>query len=148
MTRSSSTSRRWVLPAAVVVLWLFVGGPLGSFAGRLAGGPEERQRGLLAQERRVDPRAERLLGFTGQESPATVVSSSARRADRAGQETIAGYVGELREVDHVDAGRDRAAVVLLGPDRGPARRAGRASDGTRSRGVTDIRDVSRTRPPA
>ena len=34
--RSPGPGRRWVLPIVVVLLWLFVGGPLGSFAGRLS----------------------------------------------------------------------------------------------------------------
>ena len=36
MASRSTRSKRWILPAVVVLLWLFVGGPLGSFAGRLA----------------------------------------------------------------------------------------------------------------
>ena len=31
------SSRRWLLPALLVVLWLAIGGPLGSFQGKLAG---------------------------------------------------------------------------------------------------------------
>ena len=42
-------SRRWVLPLAVVLLWIFVGGPLGSFAGRLAEVQEHDNAAFLPQ---------------------------------------------------------------------------------------------------
>ena len=39
-TAAPGRSKRWVLPIVVVLLWLFVGGPLGSFAGRLVHGAD------------------------------------------------------------------------------------------------------------
>lgn len=34
--RGGTSRRRWVLPALLVLIWLAVGGPLGSFQGQLA----------------------------------------------------------------------------------------------------------------
>ncbi|HZJ04043.1 MAG TPA: MMPL family transporter [Nocardioidaceae bacterium] len=49
MARSSTPSRRWLLPAVVVLLWLVVGGPLGSFAGQLASVQENDNAAFLPE---------------------------------------------------------------------------------------------------
>ena len=39
--------RRWLLPAVLVLIWLAVGGPLGSFQGQLAGVAENDNAAFL-----------------------------------------------------------------------------------------------------
>src|SRR5687768_4433358 len=67
-------SRRWILPLAVVLLWIFVGGPLGSFAGRLAEVQENDNAAFLPQTAESTQVLDAFLEFTGDEStPATAV---------------------------------------------------------------------------
>ncbi|MGI8653323.1 MAG: MMPL family transporter [Geodermatophilaceae bacterium] len=46
-TTSGARRRRWVLPAVLVLVWLAVGGPLGSFQGQLAGVAENDNAAFL-----------------------------------------------------------------------------------------------------
>jgi len=46
-TRTGARRRRWVLPALLVLVWLAVGGPLGSFQGQLAGVAENDNAAFL-----------------------------------------------------------------------------------------------------
>ncbi|MDQ3052442.1 MAG: efflux RND transporter permease subunit [Actinomycetota bacterium] len=47
VTVRATSRRRWVLPAVLVILWLAVGGPLGSFQGQLAGVAENDNASFL-----------------------------------------------------------------------------------------------------
>ena len=47
MRASGARRRRWVLPAVLVLVWLAVGGPLGSFQGQLAGVAENDNAAFL-----------------------------------------------------------------------------------------------------
>ncbi len=100
----SSRSRRWVLPLAVVLLWLFVGGPLGSFAGRLAEVQENDNAAFLPQNSESTQVLESFLAFTGEESlPATVVFEREDGLTESDRAAIASYADELASVRDVDA---------------------------------------------
>ena len=74
--RSGSSGRRraWLLPLVVVLLWLFVGGPLGSYAGRLSEVQKNDNASFLPTSAESTKVLDEFLGFTGRQSlPATVV---------------------------------------------------------------------------
>src|SRR5687768_3172514 len=74
MASTSSRSKRWILPTVVVLLWLFVGGPLGSFAGKLAQVQENDNAAFLPQSAESTVAMEEYEKFIGSESvPAIVV---------------------------------------------------------------------------
>src|SRR3954447_5341610 len=69
-----SPSRRWILPLVVVLLWLFVGGPLGSFAGRLAEVQKNDNASFLPKSAESTGVLNELQRFSGEQSlPTTVV---------------------------------------------------------------------------
>ena len=85
MASSSPRSKRWILPLVVVLLWLFVGGPLGSFAGRLAEVQENDNAAFLPQSAESTLVLDEFMEFTGDETlPATVVFERDGRPDPAG----------------------------------------------------------------
>ena len=113
MARTDQTGpgRRWVLPAVVVLLWLFVGGPLGSFAGRLAEVQKNDNASFLPQSAESTKVLDEFLKFTGQQSlPTTVVFEREDGLTAADKTAIAGYTRALAEVDHVDAQQVGAAT--------------------------------------
>lgn len=97
-------SRRWLLPLAVVLLWLFVGGPLGSFAGQLASIQENDNAAFLPESAESTLAAEEYAKFVGTDSIPTVIA-----LERSGgltpedQQAMTDLVAEIREVEHVDA---------------------------------------------
>jgi putative drug exporter of the RND superfamily len=98
-----SPSRRWILPLVVVLLWLFVGGPLGSFAGRLAEVQKNDNASFLPKSAESTGVLDEFLKFTGRESlPATVVFERPGGLTAADKRAIASYAGALRTVDNVD----------------------------------------------
>jgi RND superfamily putative drug exporter len=104
MARTGTRSRRWILPAVVVLLWLFVGGPLGSFAGKLAEVQKNDNASFLPQSAESTVVLDEFLRFTGRESlPATVVFERKSGLTAADQQAIASYGRQLREVKNVDA---------------------------------------------
>ena len=103
MARTTQTGpgRRWVLPAVVVLLWLFVGGPLGSFAGRLAEVQKNDNASFLPQSAESTKVLDEFLKFTGQQSlPTTVVFEREDGLTDADKAAIAGYTRSLAGVDH------------------------------------------------
>ena len=103
LPRHQRESRRWVLPLVVVLVWLFVGGPLGSFAGRLSEVQKNDNASFLPKATESTEVLDRLQRFTGpQPLPTTVVferSGGLRTSDRT---RIRAYVRQLAEVRHVD----------------------------------------------
>ena len=67
--------RRWIIPLALVLVWVFVAGPLGSFAGQLAQVQENDNAGFLPESAESTQVLELQEGFSGQEdiAPAIVV---------------------------------------------------------------------------
>ncbi|MGZ5418460.1 MAG: MMPL family transporter [Nocardioides sp.] len=101
---STPRSKRWILPLVVVLLWLFVGGPLGSFAGRLAEVQENDNASFLPQTAESTKVLNTFLEFTGAEStPATAVFERAGGLTEEDKAAIASYAEELGTVEYVDA---------------------------------------------
>ena len=149
--RSGSSGRRraWLLPLVVVLLWLFVGGPLGSYAGRLSEVQKNDNASFLPTSAESTKVLDEFLGFTGRQSlPATVVFQRPGGLTPADKRAIASFDGELRDVRHVDAqavgkpaySADGAAAQVVVPIA--------SSDGEQIQAaVADIRDVVAD-PPA
>jgi len=92
--RSSTRSRRWVLPALVVLLWLVVGGPLSSFAGQLASVQENDNAAFLPESAESTVAFDDFVEFTGAENlPAT---SSSRGKGASPTETVMPWPGTSR----------------------------------------------------
>ena len=129
---------RFVLPAAVVIVWLFVGGPLGSFTGRLAEVQSNDNASFLpsdAESTRVTE-SRRVSGADG--SP-----GDHHLGERRPERDAAGC--RLRPGGHRIAGRSRRAGQSADPVRG---RAGAASDRPpiriSAKGLIDVVEEIRT----
>ncbi len=98
--------RRWVLPLVVVIAWLAIGGPLGSFAGRLAEVQENDNAAFLPSAAESTEVMEAQAEFVGDEAvPAIVVWEDPAGLDDADLERIADQAAGLSGIDLVD--RDR-----------------------------------------
>ena len=119
--------RRWIFPVVVVLLWLFVGGPLGSFAGRLAEVQKNDNASFLPQSAESTGVLNEFLRFTGQESlPDDRRVRAPGRADRRGQAGHRRLRGRSsHRSTHVDARWDQGAGLLPRRDSRPGRRADR-----------------------
>ena len=94
--------RRWVWPLLIVLVWVFVGGPLGSFAGQLGSVQENDNAAFLPETAESTQVLETLTGFQEQETiPVTVVFERDGGLEDADQQTIAAYAEELGQVDDV-----------------------------------------------
>jgi len=92
------------MPAAVVLLWLFVGGPLGSFAAQLASVQENDNAAFLPKTAESTIALEEFAKFSGDESiPTTLVFERTEGLTNADTKTIEGYVEELKKLEHIDA---------------------------------------------
>jgi RND superfamily putative drug exporter len=101
---STSRSRRWILPVVVVLLWLLVGGPLGSFAGKLGQVQENDNAAFLPQSTESTQVLDEFVKFTGQESlPATLVFERDGGLTAQDKERIGDVVADVSRLDHVDA---------------------------------------------
>ncbi len=99
-----SRSRRWILPAVVLLLWLFVGAPLGSFAGKLASVQENDNAAFLPETAESTVAQEEYTKFIGSESvPAIAVFERDGGLTQADQAEIAGLIEEVKQVENVDA---------------------------------------------
>jgi putative drug exporter of the RND superfamily len=106
--RSPGAGRRWALPIVVVLLWLFVGGPLGSFAGRLSEVQQNDNAAFLPQSTESTRVLDGFLRFTGQESlPTIVVFERPAGLTAADRQVIDRYAGSLRQVENVDSAQVR-----------------------------------------
>jgi putative drug exporter of the RND superfamily len=148
-TDQTGPGRRWVLPAVVVLLWLFVGGPLGSFAGRLAEVQKNDNASFLPQSAESTKVLDEFLRFTGQQSlPTTVVFERKDGLTGADRTAIAGYTRSLADVDHVDGQQVGAATYSADGTAAQVVVPVVSSDGEEIQGaVADIRDVVKD-PPA
>ncbi len=100
----TARSRRWVLPAVVVLLWLVVGGPLGTFAGRLAEVQENDNASFLPQGTESTTVLDELVRFRGDQSlPATVVFERPGGLTDEDRSTIDNYAGRFADVPSVNA---------------------------------------------
>jgi RND superfamily putative drug exporter len=149
MASSALRSKRWIFPLIVVLLWLLVGGPLGSFAGRLSEVQKNDNASFLPQTAESTRVLNTFLEFTGEEStPATVVFERPGGLTEDDKAAIASYREELASVKYVDAAavgqpvysEDGTAAQVVVPVS--------ASDGDQIVGaVNDMRDVLADPPP-
>jgi RND superfamily putative drug exporter len=94
--------RRWVWPLLIVLVWVFVGGPLGSFAGQLGSVQENDNAAFLPESAESTQVLETLTGFQEQETiPVTVVFERDGGLEGSDQQAIAAYAEELGQVDDV-----------------------------------------------
>ncbi|WP_323791087.1 MMPL family transporter [Nocardioides sp.] len=99
---SKHRSRRWLLPLALVLVWLFVGGPLGSFAGQLGDVQENDNAAFLPGSAESTQVLETLTGFQEQETiPVTVVFERVGGLETSDAEAIASYAEQLGAVEDV-----------------------------------------------
>ncbi|MBA2388772.1 MAG: MMPL family transporter [Geodermatophilaceae bacterium] len=95
-------SRRWLLPAVLVIVWLAVGGPLGSFQGQLAGVQENDNAAFLPSEAESTQVIELQRKFTDEEVlPAIVVYERLDGLSQGDQAAVAEDVAEFAELDGV-----------------------------------------------
>ncbi len=142
-------SRRWILPVAVVLVWLFLGGPLGSFAGKLTEVQKNDNAAFLPASAESTEVLDQLVRFTGRESvPATVVFQRTGGLTASDKQAITAYQKQLMSVPGVDGGginaptysQDGEAAQIIVPIT--------AQGGEQlQKAVTDIRDVVKD-PPA
>ena len=108
---SPASRRRWILPLVVIVLWLFVGGPMGSFAGKLAEVQENDNAAYLPQSTESTEALNTLLEFQAEETfPTTIVFERAGGLTEADQAAIAAYAGDLAKVKDVIEGGVSAPI--------------------------------------
>ncbi len=95
-------SRRWLLPVVVVVLWLLLGGPLGSFAGQLTAVQENDNAGFLPRSAESTEVLDLVVRAVGQETlPVTVAVERETGLTRADRTAIAELRPALAEVEGV-----------------------------------------------
>ena len=97
--RSGRRSRRWLLPVAVLLLWVFVGGPLSSFAGQLGSIQENDNAAFLPQSAESTRALEKLVRFQDEDTlPAVVVAEREGGLTREDTALLTSYAEELRDV--------------------------------------------------
>ena len=143
MARTRTPSRRWILPLVVVLLWLFVGGPLGSFAGKLSTVQKNDNAAFLPESAESTLAAQEYAKFTGSDSvPAIAVFERTGGLTQDDQTAIASLLDEVRAVEHVDA---EAVVGPIPSEDGTAAQAVvplATSDGEElQQAIVDIRTV-------
>ncbi len=120
---------RFVLPAAVVIVWLFVGGPLGSFTGRLAEVQSNDNASFLPSDAESTRVTELQEGFQEQTVlPAIIIwesedglSAETQQAAVSDLEAIAsldGVVGQVSPPIPSEDGQALQAIVPLDPNLG------------------------------
>ncbi len=127
---STKRSKRWVWPLLVVLLWLLVGGPLGSFSGKLAEVQENDNAAFLPKTAESTRALNTLLEFQETETtPVTVVIERAGGLTETDQATLATYSDEIAQLKGVVAeaispplvsedGESAQLVIQLGIDDG------------------------------
>ncbi len=100
-----AVSKRWLLPLVVVLVWVFVGGPLGSFAGQLASVQENDNAAFLPENTESTKALEALTNFQDQQTlPATIVLERDGGLSEADRAAVREWRPELAEVDGVAEG--------------------------------------------
>ena len=148
-THSRGHSRRWILPTVAVLLWIFVGGPLGSFAGQLASVQENDNAAFLPETAESTLAAEEYAKFIGSESvPTIVVFERGDGLTPSDQTAIQGLLEDIRGVENVDA---EAVFGPIPSEDGTAAQAVvplATSDGEElEKAVVDIREILDTEAP-
>jgi putative drug exporter of the RND superfamily len=93
---------RWLLPAALVVVWLFVGGPLGQYAGLLSEVQENDNASFLPAEAESTQVSELAAGFAGEDAlPAVIVYEFDRPITPEDVAAVSADVAEITALDFV-----------------------------------------------
>lgn len=101
-SRRAPRSKRWVWPLLVVLVWLFIGGPLGSYSGKLAEVQENDNSAFLPKTAESTKALNTLLEFQETETtPVTVVIERVGGLTDADQKTLAEYAEDIAQVDGV-----------------------------------------------
>lgn len=120
-SRGGIRLRRWLVPALIVLFWLFVVGPLGSFAGQLSEVQENDAAGFLPASAESTQVRELSLAFSTSDTlPAIVVyefdepiDDAALAAISADIEAIAGVPGVTQPVVGPIPSEDALAVTVI-----------------------------------
>ncbi|MGN6130556.1 MAG: MMPL family transporter, partial [Nocardioidaceae bacterium] len=103
MSRTNPRSKRWVLPAALVVLWLVLAAFAGPFFGKLGEVQQNDNASFLPQSAESTAVLDTFVRFSGSENlPATVVFQRPSGLTPRDKAAIAGYAKEFAAVKHVD----------------------------------------------
>ena len=95
-------SKRWIAPLAIVLIWLFVGGPLGSFSGKLAEVQENDNAAFLPKTAESTLALDTFLELVGTETtPVTVVVEGSGGLTSADQGLLATFAADIAAVDGV-----------------------------------------------
>ncbi len=142
-------SKRWIWPLVVVLVWLFVGAPLASFAGQLSTVQENDNAAFLPQTAESTKALNALAGFQEEETtPVTVVIERDGGLTEADLDLLGSYIERIGEVEGVVA---KATSPPLPAEDGEAAQLVvqvDASDGDQIRqAVLDIREAL-SEPPA
>ncbi len=101
-SRGGIRLRRWLVPALIVVFWLFVVGPLGSFAGQLSDVQENDSAGFLPASAESTQVRELSQGFaTSDTLPAIIVYEFEGPVDQAGLAAISADIEAISDVPGV-----------------------------------------------
>jgi RND superfamily putative drug exporter len=101
-SRGGIRLRRWLVPALIVLAWLFVGGPLGSFAGQLSDVQENDSAGFLPASAESTQVRELSLQFaTSDTLPAIIVYEFPEPIDDADLAAISTDIAAISEVPGV-----------------------------------------------
>ena len=128
-THGPASRRRWILPALLVLVWLAVGGPLGSFQGQLAGVAENDNASFLpatAESTRVNEIQPRFAEAAiipaiivyERESGITANDVAAAEDDLARIGELDGLVGEISPPIPSEDGQALQVIVPLDADLG------------------------------
>ncbi|MFJ5834688.1 MMPL family transporter [Streptomyces sp. NPDC093089] len=128
--RSSSRWARWVIPLALLVVWLGIGGTLGPYAGKLgevatndqaAFLPRSAESTQVLEARRAFERSESLpaiVVWTGEDGQVTAAQREAAARAMSGLAGRTGIEGAPSPVLPSEDGQALQAVVPLAPDLG------------------------------
>jgi RND superfamily putative drug exporter len=101
-SRGGIRLRRWLVPALIVLAWLFVGGPLGSFAGQLSDVQENDSAGFLPASAESTQVRELSLQFaTSDTLPAIIVYEFPEPIDDADLAAISTDIAAISQVPGV-----------------------------------------------
>lgn len=102
-----ASKRRWIWPLIGVIAWLAIGGPLGSFSGKLASVQENDNAAYLPRSAESTKVIDHLVQFQDKQTiPITVVATFPDRLTEADLDAIGSLGEELAAVKFVDSVSD------------------------------------------
>ncbi len=137
------TRRLWVWPLLVVLVWLVVGGPLGSFAGRLAEVQENDNSAFLPASAESTEALDTLVAFQDEETiPTTLVFERDGGLTPDDQQVIEDYRADLAQVELVGEGAVGQPILSEDGEAAQVVVQVAGSDGEQvTAAIEDLRDV-------